>query len=177
MGASEGLGPGPGRVTDGGEVIGVERTVRGDHPRQARRAGAYHREVFDPKAARPGEVVATHVQVQFAIDDASRADRMVEQLLADHLVASGQRAGPVVSRYWWQGVLERSEEWLVLLKTRAELAPAVVSAVVEAHPYETPEVVVVDLAGGARGYLAWIDSVTGPAGTIGSIPDPETEDR
>ncbi len=131
----------------------------------------------DPKAARPGEVVATHVQVQFAIDDPVRADSMVDQLLDDRLVACGQRAGPVVSRYRWQGVLERAEEWLVLLKTRAELAPAVIRAVVEAHPYETPEVVVLDLAGGAPGYLAWIDSVTEAAGTIGPTPDTQTEER
>jgi periplasmic divalent cation tolerance protein len=109
----------------------------------------------------------THVQIQFAIDDPARADQIIDQLLVDRVVACGQRIGPVVSRYWWQGSLERAEEWLVLLKTRAALGPAVLDAVTAAHPYETPEVVVVDLGGGAPGYLAWIDEVTGPAGTIG----------
>ncbi len=107
------------------------------------------------------------MQIQFALDDPARADGMVDQLLDDRLVACGQRLGPVVSRYWWQGERAVSDEWLVLLKTRAELAPAVVEAVVAAHPYETPEVVVVDLVSGAPGYLAWIDEVTGAAGTIG----------
>ena len=32
-----------------------------------------------------------------------------------------------------------------------------------AHPYETPEVVVLDVVAGAPGYLAWIDEVTAPA--------------
>ena len=59
-----------------------------------------------------------HVQIQFAIDDPERADAIVESLLARHLVACGQRIGPVTSRYWWNGSLEQSEEWLVLLKTR-----------------------------------------------------------
>ena len=44
-----------------------------------------------------------------------------------------------------------------------------------AHPYETPEVVVVPLSGGAPGYLAWIDEVTGPAATIG--PTAAMEER
>ena len=73
----------------------------------------------------------------------------------------------MVSRYWWQGALERAEEWLVLLKTQAGLAPAVVEAVVAAHPYETPEVVVLDVAAAAPGYRAWIEEVTAPATTAG----------
>ena len=113
------------------------------------------------------------MQVQFAVDDPGWADRMVDALLSDRLVACGQRFGPVVSRYRWQGELARADEWLVLLKTRAGLAPAVVEAVVAAHPYETPEVVVVDLVSGAPGYLAWIDEVTGPAATIGLTGETE----
>ena len=70
----------------------------------------------------------THVQVQCAIDDPGRADAIVETLLADHLIACGQRIGPVRSRYWWEGRPEEADEWLVLVKTRADLAPAVVGS-------------------------------------------------
>ncbi len=116
----------------------------------------------------------SHVQIQFTIDDPERADAIVEELLVARWVACGQRTGPVVSRYWWQGSLARAEEWLVLLKTRADLAPEVIRAVVAAHPYETPEVVALGVRDGAPGYLAWIDQVTGAAGTIG--PSGETEE-
>jgi periplasmic divalent cation tolerance protein len=101
-----------------------------------------------------------HVQIQFAIDDAATADAIVEGLLQEHLVACGQRTGPISSHYWWKGALERSEEWLVLLKTRADLAAAVVEAIVEGHPYEIPEVVVLEVAGGSARYLEWVDSTT-----------------
>jgi uncharacterized protein involved in tolerance to divalent cations len=37
----------------------------------------------------------------------------------------------------------------------------VVDAVVARHPYETPEVVVLDIPAGAPDYLEWIDEVTG----------------
>ena len=107
------------------------------------------------------------MQIQFTIDDPDRADRIIEQLLRDRVVACGQRSGPIVSRYWWQGSVECAEEWLVLLKTRSELTAGVVDAVVEAHPYETPEVVALDLVAGAPDYLAWIDQVTATTGTIG----------
>jgi periplasmic divalent cation tolerance protein len=108
-----------------------------------------------------------HVQIQFTLDDPEGADAIVEQLLLDRLAACGQRLGPVVSRYWWDGSLVRTEEWLVLVKTRAELAGVAMDAIVAAHPYDTPEVVVLPLAAGSPDYLAWIDSVTAPAATIG----------
>lgn len=99
-------------------------------------------------------------QVQFAIDDVGKADEIVTLLLAERLVACGQRVGPMISRYWWQGSLEQAEEWLVLLKTRAELVPRVTEAIVAAHPYQTPEVVVLAIVEGSRGYLEWIGEAT-----------------
>jgi periplasmic divalent cation tolerance protein len=107
------------------------------------------------------------VQVQFTIDDPVVADDIVDALLTGRLVACGQRSGPLVSRYWWEGALQRSEEWLVVLKTRAELGTVVVETVCAHHPYEVPEVVVVAITDGNPDYLAWIDEVTtdepGPA--------------
>jgi periplasmic divalent cation tolerance protein len=130
--------------------------------------------VPDPQPLGPPGGV-THVQIQFTIDDPDRADRIIEQLLLARAVACGQRIGPIVSRYWWQGSVEGAEEWLVLLKTRVELGAEVIDAVVEAHPYETPEVVAVDLVAGAAGYLSWIDQVTAATATIGR--NVETEER
>ena len=102
----------------------------------------------------------TFVQVQFAIDDPDRADAIVGMLLDARLVACGQRLGPIVSTYRWRGALERADEWLVLLKTRADLADRVVDAVVGAHPYDTPEVATLGISGGSPGYLAWIAEST-----------------
>jgi periplasmic divalent cation tolerance protein len=115
----------------------------------------------------------SHVQIQFTVDDGDRADAIIEQLLGARVVACGQRTGPVVSRYWWQGSLERKEEWLVLLKTRADLTERVIASVVAAHPYDTPEVVALDLWAGAPDYLAWIDRMTEPTGTIGRVGETE----
>jgi periplasmic divalent cation tolerance protein len=100
------------------------------------------------------------VQIQFAIDDPAQADAIVDSLLAQRLVACGQRTGPVLSHYRWKGSLERTEEWLVLLKTRAELTGRVMDSIVRDHPYETPEVVALAIIEGSPGYLDWIDDVT-----------------
>jgi periplasmic divalent cation tolerance protein len=106
-----------------------------------------------------------YVQIQFAIDDPQRADEIVEALLTEQLIACGQRTGPMVSRYWWKGSLEQTEEWLVLLKTRAELSSRVTEAVVNHHPYETPEVITLAIIDGSAPYLEWIRNSTTPPST------------
>jgi periplasmic divalent cation tolerance protein len=102
------------------------------------------------------------VQVQFALDDPDRADAIVDHLLDAHLVACGQRTGPVVSDYRWHGARQRASEWLVLLKTRASLAGLVVDTVVGLHPYDTPEVVVLPITAGGDAYLRWVAAETIP---------------
>ena len=104
-----------------------------------------------------------YVQIQFAIDDPERADAIIESLLTDQLVACGQRMGPMVSRYWWKGSLEKAEEWLVLLKSRSELTSRAIDAIVRLHPYETPEIVALEIVRGSHDYLEWINDVTAVA--------------
>lgn len=98
------------------------------------------------------------VQVHVAVDDREVADRLVAELLERRLVACGQRHGPVTSRYWWRGGIETAEEWLVVMTTTRASASAVVEAVVAAHPYENPEVLVVPIASGSVAYLEWVRS-------------------
>ena len=102
----------------------------------------------------------THAEIRFTVDDPDRADTIVGSLLAERVIACGQRIGPVLSRYWWSGRIERSDEWLVLVKTRSELVSRVIDMIVERHPYDTPEVIAVPIVAAHGGYLDWIDHVT-----------------
>lgn len=62
--------------------------------------------------------------------------------------------------YRWKGAVERADEVAMILKTRAALGEAVVAAVRARHPYETPAILVLAVAGGAADYLAWIAAET-----------------
>lgn len=104
------------------------------------------------------------VEIHFTIDDPERAMGIVESLLEQHLVACGQRIGPIVSRYRWHGAIEQAHEWLVLLKTREELTERVIDLIVDRHPYDTPEVIALPVVAGHAAYLGWIGDVTEPAG-------------
>src|SRR5262245_54004383 len=62
----------------------------------------------------------------------------------------------MISHYWWEGVLERGEEVVMIIKTRAALAEAVRQAVKEMHSYTTPAIVVMPLESVDQAYLGWI---------------------
>ena len=62
----------------------------------------------------------------------------------------------MVSHYWWEGKIERGEEVVMIIKTRASLADAVQAAVKELHPYDTPAILVLPVEGGEVGYIGWL---------------------
>lgn len=94
--------------------------------------------------------------------DAATAARIAAALVDDRLAACVNVLPGVESVYRWQGRVERASEVLLLIKSTRERLPALTARVVELHPYELPELVAVDIAGGLPGYLAWIADATRP---------------
>ncbi len=64
------------------------------------------------------------------------------------------------SIYCWDGELQRGEEHQIVIKTDARRADALQQAIVDAHPYECPEIIRLDIAGGHEPYLNWITGTT-----------------
>jgi len=67
----------------------------------------------------------------------------------------------MVSHYWWEGKIERAEEVVMLVKTRAGLAEPVRAAVKELHTYTTPAVMVLAVESLDPDYHRWIVKETG----------------
>jgi periplasmic divalent cation tolerance protein len=66
----------------------------------------------------------------------------------------------MISHYWWEGVLERGEEVVMIIKTRATLAEDVRKAVKQMHSYTTPAILVIPLESVDQNYLTWIMAET-----------------
>ena len=66
----------------------------------------------------------------------------------------------MISHYWWEGKRERSEEAVMIFKTRASLAGAVSDAVKAVHPYMTPAILVLPLESVEENYLGWLMAET-----------------
>jgi periplasmic divalent cation tolerance protein len=84
------------------------------------------------------------------------ARRLAQAALAARLIACANLVPKVESHYWWQGRMERSAEVLLVMKTTQARLAALEKLVLANHPYDTPEFVVLNLAGGTRKYLAWL---------------------
>ena len=62
----------------------------------------------------------------------------------------------MVSHYRWEGTVERGEEVVMLIKTRASLAESVRAAVKAKHSYSTPAILVLPIESVEQTYLKWI---------------------
>src|SRR5438477_13142037 len=60
----------------------------------------------------------------------------------------------MISLYRWEGAIERGEETVMIIKTRAALAEAVRAAVKEMHSYTTPAILVIPIESVDQDYLA-----------------------
>ncbi len=67
---------------------------------------------------------------------------------------------PATSVYRWKGKVERSEEFVLHIKTRAAHANLVEAKVRALHSYEVPELLMMPIAGGSEDYLDWMRSET-----------------
>ena len=86
------------------------------------------------------------------------ADRVAKHLVERRLAGCVQVVGPISSTYWWQDEIEVAEEWLCLIKTGQSVYEEVEKAIIEVHPYETPEIIAVPVVAGSEGYLGWLES-------------------
>jgi periplasmic divalent cation tolerance protein len=66
----------------------------------------------------------------------------------------------MVSLYWWQGKIDRGDEVVMIIKTRASLAEAVRAAVRQMHSYATPAILVLPIESVDPDYHAWIVNET-----------------
>lgn len=88
------------------------------------------------------------------------AEGLASELVERSLAACVQIGPGVRSIYRWQGAVEKSEERLLLIKSRRELFASLEAAIKDRHPYEVPEIVALDVSVGHAPYLDWLAAST-----------------
>ncbi len=90
--------------------------------------------------------------------DLKTARKISRAVLTKRVAACANIIPKIESHYWWQGKLESSAEALILFKTTAGRVAALEAAVLQNHPYETPEVIALPLDSGNEKYIRWLTS-------------------
>jgi periplasmic divalent cation tolerance protein len=88
------------------------------------------------------------------------ARRISRALVEERLAACVTILPTGRSTYRWQGAIEEADELLCVIKTTADRIEALRERLPALHPYEVPELIVLDVAGGLPAYLAWLKRET-----------------
>jgi len=86
------------------------------------------------------------------------AVRIANRLVEARLAACVNLIPRIRSIYRWQGKVEDSTEWMLLIKTSRERYDALSTILAAAHSYELPEVLALPIVAGSPNYPAWLDS-------------------
>jgi len=88
---------------------------------------------------------------------AEEAERIARLLTEKRLAACVNILPGIRSIYRWQGSIEDSAEWLLLVKSRRDLFAPLRAAMEKNHSYEVPEIVALAVVDGSPGYLGWLE--------------------
>lgn len=84
--------------------------------------------------------------------------REIARVLVGEGLAACVNVLPIAhSIYRWKGELCDDAEALCVIKTRADRVETLRARLIAIHPYELPELIVLDITGGHPPYLQWID--------------------
>lgn len=87
--------------------------------------------------------------------------RKIAKALVDVRLAACVNILPgVASLFHWQGAVDESSEWLLLIKTRRGLFEKLSSELRRIHSYTVPEVIAIPVVEGSADYLDWIERET-----------------
>jgi periplasmic divalent cation tolerance protein len=116
------------------------------------------RAIANAKASPSMKGASQFVAVLVTAPDAKIGRRLARAALRARLVACANLIPQVESHYWWQGKMESSAEVLLVLKTTKTKLKRLEKLILQVHPYDTPEFLVLPLTVGNERYLAWISS-------------------
>lgn len=108
------------------------------------------------------ELKNNYIIILVTAKDKQEAEAISQKLLKEHLIACANIVSPVTSFFHWLGKVERAEECLIIMKSRADLFGQVSDHVKGLHSYEVPEVLALPIVEGSKAYLDWLSVVLKP---------------
>ena len=104
-------------------------------------------------------------KVVIMVTAASRREcrRIARRLIEEKLAACVNITQPIQSIYRWEGKIDQSREFLMLIKTTRNLFPQIKTEISLIHSYHTPEIICLPIIDGSPNYLQWISDSVRPA--------------
>lgn len=101
------------------------------------------------------------IVVLSACDSEERAAALARHLVEKRIAACVNVVPGARSFYRWKGAMEEAAEWLLVIKSRRDLFPALQAEIAKLHSYEVPEVIALPVVDGSASYIEWLDRELG----------------
>ena len=92
--------------------------------------------------------------------------KISRRLIEEKLAACVNITQPVQSVYWWEGKIDHSKEFLMVIKTARDLFPQIMTEISLLHSAHTPEIICLPIIDGSPNYLNWIGDSVRPVGEV-----------
>ena len=99
-----------------------------------------------------------YIVVFITAKDNEEAQKIANTMLKRRQVACVNIVPEVDSHFWWKDKLDKTQESLLIAKTKDTLLPDIIKSVKKIHSYSVPEIIALPITGGNQDYLDWIDS-------------------
>jgi periplasmic divalent cation tolerance protein len=101
--------------------------------------------------------MSDYIQVVTTVAQKEEAQALAEAVLEQRLGACVQIVGPITSMYWWDDDIDKSTEFMCIIKSRQDKFKELEKAIKAVHSYDVPEIVALSFTTGSKDYLGWLD--------------------
>ena len=84
------------------------------------------------------------------------AETLSAYLVGERLAACVNIFGPISSFFWWEGKVQKEEEYKLFIKSTSDLWEKLLGAIREKHSYSVPEVTRIDIDEMNPDYRKWL---------------------
>lgn len=94
--------------------------------------------------------------IYIAIGSYEDAEKIVEELLKEKLIACANIFRNVTSMYLWQGEICNKDEVIVIMKSLNTLAHDVIAKIKSIHPYKIPGIIAITTDKVDNDFYTWV---------------------
>ncbi len=91
-------------------------------------------------------------------DSETKAREMAKTIVSRKKAACVSIVGNVLSTYMWNEKMEEDAEMMLLCKVSDSVSTELIDLIKKIHNYDVPEVLEINVVGGSKEYLSWIEA-------------------